>query len=57
MSNLLELDIEFWFFTAPIALGLAVFGWYGPKWLGRFRWVALGVAMQWQYRLLSLGCT
>lgn len=45
MSNLLELDIEFWFFTAPIALGLAVFGWYGPKWLGRFRWVALGVAM------------
>jgi hypothetical protein len=45
MSNLLDLDIEFWFFTAPIALGLAVFGWYGPKWLGRFRWVALGVAM------------
>ena len=45
MSNLLELDIEFRFFTAPIALGLAVFGWYGPKWLGRFRWVALGVAM------------
>src|SRR5450631_1980728 len=45
MSNLLELDIEFRFFTAPLALGLAVFGWYGPKWLGRFRWVALGVAM------------
>jgi hypothetical protein len=45
LASLIYLDIEFWLFTAPVALGLALLAWHGPKRLDRFRWVALTVAI------------
>jgi hypothetical protein len=45
MSNLLDLDFEYWPFIAPIVLGLMLLVWHGPKWLGRSRWVAPIIAL------------
>jgi hypothetical protein len=36
--------VSYWFLTVPGAVGLATLGWYAPPWLGRLRWLALGVA-------------
>lgn len=33
------LVVSYWFVSAPSAIGLAMFGWYGPRWLGPHRWV------------------
>ena len=41
----LSFDSEYWFLTAPIVLGLLVLAWRGPKWLGRFRWGGLVIAV------------
>jgi hypothetical protein len=41
---LILLGALYWFVTAPIAVGLAILGWYGRRWLGRWRWVVLAVA-------------
>jgi hypothetical protein len=42
---LIRLDTEYWFLIAPIALGLIILARHGPKWLGRFRWIPLGLAV------------
>jgi hypothetical protein len=36
--------VSYWFISVPGALGLAVLGRYGPRWLGRLRWLSLGAA-------------
>ena len=41
--SLLPFEIGYWFFAVPTVLGLVVLALRGPKWLGRFRWVALGI--------------
>jgi hypothetical protein len=38
------IDALYWPLTAPIAVGLAIHGWYGRRWLGRWRWIVLAVA-------------
>lgn len=44
--SLLVLDAEYWPLTVPIALGLAVLGWFGSKWLARIAFtVAVVVAL------------